>query len=226
MGYNITFHPITREELQYYIFDVLTDFSLAESRVLKLTQDEVKRDRLRALYREWPEMIHEVRKGNASFASNIAYPSCVIAGFLHPYWFAEDGCITFLGEEERNVKVNPLLKIFGKKGPSDFKTLLITLRAYSPEVFEGIQDESYGMIFGNYTASGFIAPDKVRDLKIALTAKHTAYLVDKILNDKAKRALMYAIDYAIAHDCGLMEASEIFIDNKNLSFSDSDHLKR
>ena len=50
MGFDITLHPISVEEIRRFVFDPLVDRSLVENRVCELTKDEEKMDFIKETY--------------------------------------------------------------------------------------------------------------------------------------------------------------------------------
>jgi hypothetical protein len=81
MGYDVTFHPISAQELDRYVLDVIRDPRLAADRAETISINPavgkyVAEDY--AVYPKWLGSGHTV-------SETIGYSAASIAGFLHPY---------------------------------------------------------------------------------------------------------------------------------------------
>jgi hypothetical protein len=103
MGYDITFHPITREELKEFVFDVIMDPGLANKRAALISNNTAMQESIRNIYGKMSGFRQMVLNGNYPFPATYSYATAAIAGFLHPYWYARGSCITFICVEERTT---------------------------------------------------------------------------------------------------------------------------
>src|SRR5207253_693867 len=97
MGFDVTFHPIGADQLRHFLFDVLDDGSLAAARAAELSAEPKHRKVLDQLYESFPGWL--AGRGAPPVGNSFAVVAAVIAGFLHPYWYARGTALTFLAEE-------------------------------------------------------------------------------------------------------------------------------
>ena len=49
MGYDITFHAISIEEFNYFVFDVIKDQSVIKTRINEITKDQEKQENMKVV---------------------------------------------------------------------------------------------------------------------------------------------------------------------------------
>ncbi len=217
MGYDITYHPITRDELNRFIFDVIKNPGVANERAAHLSKNPDKRERIKTIYSKLPHLRNAVISGEYPFSGSYAYVIAGIAGYLHPYWYARGSCISFISEKDQGT--GTLFKKYA------FKGMLESLVSVAPDTFKGMSDKSKGLIEGNYTGSGYIDNKKLARLKDSLNNGTQRELVSSAFDEKGLIAINHAIDYAIANGAGLLEASDMVVPISNECRSDYDNLR-
>jgi hypothetical protein len=208
MGYDITFHPVSAAAAQYFVFEVVENPSLADGRAAELTRSPELREKARGLYRDllgfrdpaaWPR--------DAGFGGIISYFTAIYAGFLHPYWYARQAAIAWLGKYDESV-----LRLFQ------------SWRRIAGGYVARLRDDSLGLLGLNHTGSGYITPAGVLKLEktvrdMMVVREDRPYLdklsdpasapVHHVFDDAGLAALLRAIEYAKAGGLGLMEATEV-----------------
>jgi hypothetical protein len=136
MGYDLTFHPVSIDGLRRFLFDVVEDGSLAAARSKELTSDMHRQAELLRLYQTFPYVFRLKMSVGGSFA----YCAAIIAGYLHPYWYARGAALTFIAEQH----VPAVAELF------------VPLGKLIPSRISDLPDPSHGMIHGNESGSGLI----------------------------------------------------------------------
>ncbi|HEY2585972.1 MAG TPA: hypothetical protein VGI81_09445 [Tepidisphaeraceae bacterium] len=197
MGFDVTFHPIGGAELQRFLFDVIADGSLAEHRAAELAKTPKERDTVLKLYRAFPNWIAE----KAPVGSSFAFAAAIVAGFLHPYWYARGTALTFLAEG----CVPELADVF------------VPLGRVAPGVLADAPDRHRGMIWGNDSASGLIPADRITSVRHLLESladrpgRGSLSLLETIVDEDALESLRAALQYCAAHNLGMIEASDVVV---------------
>lgn len=218
MGFDITFHPVSSEELQHFVFDVADNLRLAEARARALTTPDKRHAVFNAygLFREWLETFGQEGK---DFAHTFAYAAAIIAGFRHPYWYARNANIGSILDHRVRALIKPLGKI-------------------ATGVVATLPDKSRGLIADHSTGSGYI--EDVATLSQLIEALSQPRIkqsffrrrlitkpppIEEAFHETALNALRQAIAYALEHRLGLMEAEGVYVAILNKCYSDPDHLR-
>jgi hypothetical protein len=204
MGLNITFHSISRQELQEFFFEVVKNPKCVEERLGRISRDVQKRQNVRAIYNHLEKSKAEVMAGKAQFAGTFAFAAAAIAGYLHPYWYAGDSSISKLCKEEK-----------------EFCRFLESLYHLSPHSFPGLQDQAVPLITQNYMGGGYVEHAKLEELQDLLENQS---LGGSAMSDYGLEGLLQAIEYAISVRTGILEASDIFVPLSGVCLSDFDNL--
>ncbi|MEW9097060.1 MAG: hypothetical protein AB2417_18440 [Clostridiaceae bacterium] len=223
MGFDITFHPITREELKTFVFDVIEKPSLAVERALMISKDENKQEDIKNIYMKLEEFRDELLNGECEFGEAYGFAAAAIAGYIHPYWYSRQGCISFICmEESKNQKISnkPL-----DDSEKTFNGLLESLVELSPDTFKGIEDKGDGLITGNYCGGGYIDNSRLSYLKELIEDPDHENLVSRIMDEDNLKALKHVINYALLNNTGILEASDIIVPVSNECYSDFDNLR-
>lgn len=197
MGFDVTFHPIRQDELQRFIFDVIADGSLANERATELTKVSKERNAVLKLYRAFPQWVSERVPVGTSFA----FAAAIIAGFLHPYWYARDMALTILAEG----RVPEMADFF------------VPLGRVAPRVLADAPDRRRAMIWGNESASGFIPADRIASIRQLLESladrpgRGSLSLLETIIDEEALGSLRAVLQYCEAHNLGMIEATDVVV---------------
>jgi hypothetical protein len=195
MGLDITIHPIGRAELDYWLFDVVADPSLARRRSSEISDELEKRAIVAQLYEQFPEWLGSGDDLDQTFA----FGAAILAGFLHPYFYARGQALSLLPP-------NRVPEISG---------LFVPLSALSAGRLPRAEDPSGGLITGNYSASGFLEPGRIAEASALLAALATRdgtrgnSLLDESFDEDGLRALRAALRFVADHDLGLIEAADV-----------------
>ena len=206
MGYDITFHSISKSELRRYVFDVLDDPSCAESRSKEVSSTSEKCAKVFQTYYldhliKW---LGQEQARRDDISPSFALVTAVIAGYLHPYHYARNFSLTLISERYPDVK--------------DFFTSLTKVRD-SPLV--GYSDPNEGLISHNYAASGIVeSPSKVLDFIL----RNESELMTEFAEDQVN-ALKSCLNYCVERDLYFMEAAEVVFPLGGGCFSDYDNLR-
>jgi hypothetical protein len=206
MGYDITFHSISKSELQRYVFDVLEDPSCAESRSKEVSSTSEKCAKVFQTYYQdhLIKWFGQEQAKRDDISPSFALVTAVIAGYLHPYHYSRNFSLALLSERYPDVKgfFTSLTKVPG-----------------SPLV--GYSDPNEGLISHNYAASGIVeSPSKVLDFILRNEPELlTEYEADEV------NALKSCLNYCVERDMYLIEAAEVVFPLGGGCFSDYDNLR-
>ena len=82
MGHDITLHPISNEEINYFVIEPFSDRSLIDKRIRELTKDEEHINFLKEIYDFSLETSPSTQHNDCL---KISYLSAKVASYLHPY---------------------------------------------------------------------------------------------------------------------------------------------
>lgn len=211
MGFDVTFHPIGAEQLQHFLFDVVDDPAKAESRAKEISNTKKYQTAALKLYGQMPAWLAD----NEMIGPTFAFAAAILAGFLHPYWYARGQALTFLAEEHA----------------AEAAELFVPLGKVVPSKLSALPDRKRAMIFGNESASGFIPPDRIKravellDNAAKQPGRGGLSKLETIFDDDGLEALRSALDYCLQHQLGMIEASDVVVPIANQCISDSSHLR-
>lgn len=207
MSFDITFHPISKEELQGFFLAVLAQPNRAGEKAANITTDPEKESRLLGIYEECGDVFADVKKGSEPF-STLVLGAAAIAGFLHPYWYARGSAISFLIDEDER-----------------FEPLTRSLFEMFPRAFAGLKDDSEGMILDNYSGGGYVPNGNLPALKSMLLDDEYEDAVATVFAEESFEALLEAIEYALDHGTGLLEVADLVVPSEGEVFTDPDNLR-
>lgn len=205
----ITFHPVAPGDIQRFLFDVADHLPLAATRAMDLSPAEHEKKKVSNLYKEFLVWRAEVPRreglGEVSFAGTYARVMAIVAGFRHPYWYAEGASLTALAKHDDAIA--RLFKPLGKCGTGRLNT---------------VPDRSKGQLADREAGSGVITDlaalkrelerlkqPRTRSRMFGLKKETQPGLLDEIFSPEAQDALNRAIAYAEARGLALMEAANI-----------------
>lgn len=211
MGYDITYHPVSVSDIQYFLFDVLADPSLAETRARELATDEEDYRMIREFYYDeldgkLPEIRENEKKGLPAASCWLARTAAALAGFKYPYWYCRGSALSFMAHEDQSLK-------------GIFTSICDLGRA----TLGDLVDSSDGLITDNYTASGYIAQPgqiaqhikrlsepRVKKRLFGLKSETIPSLFESTFDDEGIEALERAVRYCDQHGLGMIEASDVY----------------
>jgi len=196
MGYDITFHAISIEEFNYFVFDVIKDQDVTKSRINEITKDQKKQESLQVIYQNIIEFIQK-KEPETNFSEGLNYLTAMLSGFLHPYWYAR-GC-------SFSLTIPNLVKGL-------FKPMKMLVKPY----LQDITDDSEGLITNNFSASG-ISYGKDFDLLVSLFG---ALQKPNDFSEEVINAINNVFDYAQKNNLGILEATDIVVPIMGICNSD------
>ena len=210
MGFDVTFHPVSKEDLKRFLVDVIEDPKLIGARLNELSKDEAARRDIRTgIYDKFPDWLSEFEDGgDVTFEGTFAFAAAALAGYRHPYWYARGSAVAFL------LEVAPHLGGFFVPLGRQFKGPIAKLPDYSG-----------GLISQNYTASGFVEPQRLPDLKKALAELAANKKLFQVFDEAGFDAVSRAIDYALPKGLGLMEATDLVVPISNETFTEPANMR-
>lgn len=206
MGFDVSFHPFSTDEIRTYFFDVLAAPEKAEEAAGQVSTDPGKQAQLLELYHVCSMVLPDVRAGNEPFSASIGFALAAVAGFLHPYWYSRGGSISAL---HNNVPHFPML--------------LQSLTTIFHEELQGIEDDQNGMLEWNNQVGGCVALQSLPQLREALD-KYSAE-VDEVLDKDGRHGLLQAITYCETHGLHLLEATDVAVPVADDCISDMDNFR-
>jgi hypothetical protein len=214
MGFDVTFHPVSVADLQHFVFDLAGDAALAGPRSKELTLDPAKqREVAVGVLARLPDFVEEV-KADGDFAMSVSFAAAAVAGYRHPYWYARGSALSFMAAEHP-----PLAKLFS------------SLASLAKGPVATLEDDSFALLTENYSASGVVLPGKLAALQKLLAglarapSKGQQGPLFEIFDADGYDSLQRAMAYALEHQLGLMEATELVVPMENQGFTDLDNLR-
>lgn len=204
MGYDVTFHPVSAKDLQYFVFDVLDNPTLLMARMAELSDDEDVGeavasnlvDTLAAIDREAAGVgPGEPEDDDDEFdiaepADRLRFVSAMVAGCRHPYWVNRGAALSFVRDK---VMVEQSFQPLGKVGTGRIQTI--------PD------NGGENRFNGNYSATGFMVPADVAALAKGLPSNT---VLTNALGAWGTRSLTSALRYAETRGIGLIEATDVW----------------
>ena len=194
MGYDITMHPFSTREFNYYFDDVLLDDKKIDSRLQDIHTDEGERTFLKdAIYSRLAPLKSQTLSGELEFENGIGFGMCAIFGFLHPYWYSRNGLLTKLFQFEA-------LKLY-----------LGTIADLASDSNKALFNKSNGGLIGNYSSGVFVPSQNINAvLDLLQSTNGRAASVDQ-LGEENYTSVLHCLQYCLTHTLHLMEASDLVV---------------
>jgi hypothetical protein len=211
VGFDVTFHPVSADELRRFLFDVIADGSLAAERAGELAEDAKHRNLLLKLYGSFPEWLAEP----APVPNTFAFAAAIIAGFLHPYWYARGTALTLLAEGH-------LPEMGG---------LFVPLGRVEPGPLASLPDDSRGLFHGNESASGFVPPQRIARAQELLESladrpgRGPLSMLETVVDEESLQSLRAVMRCCREHALGLIEATDLVVLFSGQCVSNYDNLR-
>lgn len=210
MGYDVTFHPVSLNDIRRYVFDVIEQPDLADSRASDITSDGAKRRHVERVYEELADWVRQLSEGKSlPLNETVARAAAQVAGFIHPYWYSRNAAISMLEDDAVLDLFAPLSKLPG-----------------APECLSAAEPDAH--IGLNYTASGVITNvDRLeRELmRLGLDDKNGSPTLFQVFDGERLASLREAIAYCKQHDLALMEAADVVVPIADEASTDADNLR-
>ncbi len=203
MGYDITYHPISPEEMRRWYFEPIKD----DGAIDRLAVSEgVDVEKLQEAFDHYRKFLSEAPLGD-SFEKTHGYLLAAAQGLFRPYFYNRGCLLTSLLEGyQRNI----FLKYF------------TSLRDLVPDEYRSL--EFSGGIEENWCGGAYLSADGVERLEYDIY--HDANVALRLLQEFAPdglRVLLKALRYAKKNGLGLLEATEVLSPFLDSAASDVDH---
>jgi hypothetical protein len=211
IGFDVTFHPIATEELHYFFFDVIADSALAKPRSSQVSTDPKRQAVVNKLYKAFPHWLAAREQVGSSFA----FGAAIIAGFLHPFWYARGQGLSFL--LRRSVLESP--------------ELFVPLGRIVQSRLTDLPDTSCGLIRANESASGYIPPDRILLAQNLLNSLATRTdddgrtILDLAFDSDGLKSVRAALHFCAEKNLGMIEASDVVVPISNDCFTDQANMR-
>ena len=190
MGWDITYHPMAPEEIQTLYMKGMKQPDTTASEIV--TQFQLSDDLIISL-NDWFISLQEMEGDDFNALHGFCLAS--LLGLLRKYWYLRGGAFSFAVEE------NPVFQ----KYIVDWTTLL-------PD--ELLEFQVSNVLIQNYSVGCFIGPSQLKQLRSDYEQDpQVRQVMDSVFSHGRLPIFWKAVDYAIEHQLGLLEASEIFEPN-------------
>ncbi|MER2496880.1 hypothetical protein ABS858_12330 [Vibrio neptunius] len=184
MGLDTAYVPVRKQDIDYFIDDVVRDPNLLDERVALLTQSKQDREFLRDnLYSTVVNQNEE-----QPFDAYLGFAACSILAYLRPYYY--DRGQSLIDIAANSACYNSLLALF-----DDFSVCFPTVKhcgdSYSP----------------NYRSGVYVKEENVGALLERLCSEELSAVVEF----DEPNGLLSAVRYANKHGTGLLEAFDIHV---------------
>lgn len=183
MGFDVTFHPVSEQEILKWYFAGLEDEKAAESFAQSQGLDEF-------YVAKYLEILSAGRAtdGSPSFDQTHGYYIAAVQGLFRKHHYIRGGALSFYGDA-----MLPYMKPWSDIVPASYNSLL-----------------THNRLTENYMSGVYIPADKIVSLMQALTApSELSEFIPDVHPDQHLDILLTALRDANEHGCGLLEATEI-----------------
>jgi len=187
MGLDVTFHPVSVEDLQRFLFDVFEAPAVA-SRLPELTPNAALRELIIAEYAKFERWQEE----DAPLEATYAMLAATLAGARHPYWYSRGDSLSGLASEDPGI---------------DSLFVPFTKLAHGP--FRDLPNPSAGRITENYTASDIVPAQALPQFAARLS--DLADVLRETWDDENLASLHATVRYAREKGLGLMEVGDLVV---------------
>jgi len=193
MGYDVTFHPFSRAEFDFYVRRVVEDPTNYLQQIAHLHDSQEEHDFLDSgIYAHTAASVEKLRVGTQDFEKGIGFSAAAVFGYLHPYWYSRGGMLS-------RLDISPFDNYRG-----DISDLVT---GPSKWVF----DKAYGVIMENYSSGVYVPYEKIGHLKNLLQDPANETLVNEVIGDSNLPSLLHCLDYCLKHQLDLLEATDLYV---------------
>lgn len=206
MDLSISYHPISKEQMQEWYFDTFEDMGAAQTLKLRIPQTQLKEhslEDLEAYYLEkYKSMIQRSRDLEYdNFNKWHAYFIAIVQGFFEKFYFVHGSSVSGILDKDFHATY---VSDWNDIAPSDY-----------------IEDlESSKKLVGNFSGGAYIAPEQVKKLLHDYENDESIKdLLDEQFFGKKIDVFLEALKYASQNNQGLLEATRV-IDNSEELFEE------
>jgi len=197
MAYDITYHPVSTSDIQRFVLNILDVPEVESYRPLlvELTTEAEDQEFIETgIYARFTDFRKKIDDNKGNTKSTTGFATAALAGYLHPYWYCRNGALSFLCENE-----------------PEFASFLHFDWSFLPEQQQQYVVDAFGPLKDHYQAGVFVPFEKLPQLRLALSDSMYNDAVSEHIGHRNFDVLMAAIDYCIANELGLLEATDIFV---------------
>ena len=192
MGFDVTYHPVTPEEMHSLYFMVREQSGAEDTLIRDYQLDELNGDKLRHLFTLAREASID---GDPPFASEQGFFLAVALGLLRPYHYIRGGAFSFLVEDEPRFTAYT----------ADWHDLIPASWPVQ-ELPRGFSE--------NYCVGVYLPLEQLRRLRQNAAENPEIHAsLSKVFGEGALEVFWQAVDDAIAQNRGLLEATDIIEPN-------------
>ncbi|MDD2749682.1 DUF805 domain-containing protein [Acidithiobacillus thiooxidans] len=189
MGWDITYHPITPEELQTWYFQAIQDARQPAQLIQAFPLDDFNADKLQQVFVEGRKTPIEGPWGH--FERTHGFFAAIVASFLRDYTYLRGAAFSFVLE----------------KLP-DAVQYTTAWREIVPPQWQGLPFAN--RLTENYNVGAYLSPDNLRQLRADYaTRPELQAAVDSVFGEGTLPLFWQAVDEALQHNRGLLEATEV-----------------
>ncbi len=208
MGYDVTFHPVSLDDLRHYVFDVLEKPDLALGRASEIAGDSEKRRVAEGIYEQLSDWTGQLADGRSlALNDTFALAAAQIAGFLHPYWYARNAAISMLDDDRILELFTPLSELDGAPA---------SLQRATASAHIGL----------NFTASGVVIDIDALECNLRrLGFDGESPTLFAVFDGSTLASLREAIAYCRQHNLALIEATDLIVPIADEARTDPDNCR-
>ena len=195
MGYDISYHPISKAQMHKWYFDVLDDSSLLDKLETRVPSNQLKSESQRAEFEEYylnkyKDVIKVSKTMKDSFSKTHAYIIAVVQGFFEEFFYTRGAALSFVEDDDFFDKYTTSWRdIAPKKYLENFE-------------YDGLDENYSGGVYLSPTQVVQLLTDYEKDKKLKTT-------IDKLFSHNRIVIFLEALNFAKEKGLGLLEATEV-----------------
>lgn len=195
MGYDISYHPISKEQIHQWYFDILEDIDLANKLKVRVPSKQLKNESQRNEFEEfylnkYKETIETAKKMKGSFNRTHAYIAAIVQGFFEEFFYTRGAALSFIENDD-----------FFNKYTTSWKEIAPT------KYLENFESDG---LFENYSGGVYLSHKQVEKLLVDYEKdKNLRDTIDELFSHDRINVFLNALKFAKEKGLGLLEATEV-----------------
>ncbi len=198
MDFTVSYHPITKEQMREWYFDVFEDLGAASDLKVRIPEEQLKHDNLEELetyYKgKYLEMIKRSRDLDYdNFNQWHGYFLAIVQGFFEKFYFIQGAALSSIIDKE-----------FGSTYFTPWADVIDADYIEDLSVSEKLSRE--------FSAGAYLSPEQVKKLLSDYQNEEDSYIKDLLeeqFEGKRIEVLIEALKYASKNNQGLFEATKV-----------------